>query len=189
MKCKENNPLDYDYIADDFIIVIKQAEDFKFEITKTIRESLTDKKLNLAVCEVEDPDWSQCSCEKIANIKRKVQAVMNIDESDKSLNEIVETYAQAYIKGTEILKLLRISYAEIYEDVMSLIKVYKKQVSLKTAMNIEQTMNSKIFNEILKDFENKLEASCKYFTPASIIELKIDIISMWLADCSLKFRK
>lgn len=34
-----------------------------------------------------------------------------------------------------------------------------------------------------------LNESCDYFTPASIIELKIDIISMWLADCSMKFRK
>lgn len=48
-----DNPTQYDYIADDFDIVIKVTEDFKFEITRTIRESLTDAKLNLAVREVK----------------------------------------------------------------------------------------------------------------------------------------
>ncbi len=42
---------------------------------------------------------------------------------------------------------------------------------------------------ILRDFEQKLSNDFKYFDSASISELKIDIISMWLADCSMEFRK
>lgn len=53
LQAKSGNPSQYDYIVDDFVIVIKVAEDFKFEITKTIRESLTDAKLNIAVREVK----------------------------------------------------------------------------------------------------------------------------------------
>lgn len=190
LNVKAGNPSQYDYIADDFDIVIKVAEDFKFEITKTIRESLTDAKLNLAVREVKDIDWEQCDSEKTENIKRKVKAVMNNDEDeDADFNQIVNMYIESYIKGMEIMRILRVSYAVIYEDVYNLEQVYKKQVTLKTGMNTNKSMNSKIFNEILDDFEKQLKDSCGYFNSASIIELKIDIISMWLADCSMKFRK
>lgn len=190
MKAKANNPSQYDYIADDFDVVIKVAEDFKFEITKTIRESLTDAKLNLAIREVKDIDWEQCDSEKSSNIKRKVKAVMNdIEDEDIYFNQIVNMYIESYIKGIEIMRRLRVSYAAIYEDVYNLEQVYKKQVALKTGMNMDKSMNSKIFNEILDDFEKQLKDSCGYFNSASIIELKIDIISMWLADCSMMFRK
>jgi len=113
----------------------------------------------------------------------------DIDEEDEDFKQIVDTYVVSYIKGLEIMRMLRMSYAAIYEDVYSLEQAYKKQVSLKTGMNTNKSMNSQIFNEILEDFEKKLSESCGYFNPASIIELKIDIISMWLADCSMKFRK
>lgn len=53
----------------------------------------------------------------------------------------------------------------------------------------DRSMNIKVFNDILQDFEKQLKDTCKYFTPESIIELKTDIISMWLADCSMQFRK
>lgn len=190
LKAKMDNPTQYDYIADDFDIVIKVAEDFKFEITRTIRESLTDAKLNLAVREVKDIDWNQCDSEKSSNIKRKVKAVMNdIGDEDDAFNQIVSMYIESYIKGMEIMRMLRVSYAAIYEDVYSLEQAYKKQVTIKTGMNTNKSMNSKIFNDILDDFEKHLKDSCGYFNSASIIELKIDIISMWLADCSMMFRK
>ena len=143
----------------------------------------------MAVREIESPDWSQCDSEKVENIKRKVEAVMG-DRADKdSLNLVVNTYIESYIKGMEILRVLRVSYAEIYEDVYRLEQAYKKQVKIKTNMNTEQSMNSIIFNEILSDFEKQLKEECKYFTMDSIFELKTDIISMWLADCSMQFRK
>lgn len=190
LKAKKDNPEQYDYIADDFIVVIKQAEDFKFEITRTIRESITDKKLNVAVREVKDIDWSLCDSEKVNNIRRKVKAVMDdAEDSDPVLNQVVNMYIESYIKGMEIMKLLRVSYAAIYEDVHGLEQAYKKQVALKTGMNTNKSMNSPIFNEILNDFEVHLKDTCGYFDSASIIELKIDIVSMWLADCSMLFRK
>lgn len=190
LEAKKSNPTQYNYLAENFDIVIKTAEDFKFEITKTIRESLTDAKLNLAVRNVKALNWEKCESEKVDNIKRKVKAVMNdIDENDEYYKLIVDTYVESYIKGMEIMRMLRMSYASIYEDVYGLEQAYKKQVALKTGMNTDKSMNSKIFNEILDDFEKKLSESCGYFNPASIIELKIDIISMWLADCSMQFRK
>lgn len=190
LKAKKENPVQYDYIADDFDIIIKTADDFKFEITRTIRESLTDTKLNLDIRNVKETDWKKCKSEKVDNIKRKVKAVMDdIDEEDDDFKQTVKMYIKSYIKGLEIMRMLRMSYAAIYEDVYNLEQVYKKQVSLKTGMNTNKSMNLQIFNEVLDDFEKKLSDSCKYFDSASIIELKIDIISMWLADCSMKFRK
>lgn len=190
MRVKEKNPKQYDYIADDFRIVIKVAEDFKFEISRIIRESLTDKKLNLVIQNVKQIDWDKCESEKVCNIKRKVRAVMNgVNEEDEIFKQLVKTYVEAYIKGLEIMQKLRISYADIYEDVHNLEQTYKREVSLKTGMNTNKSMNLQIFNEILGDFELKLSKEFKCFNSASISELKIDVISMWLADCSMEFRK
>lgn len=190
LELKKKSPDQYNYIDDNFVIIIKQAEDFKFEITRTIRDSLTDMKLNLTVRQIKVPDWIKCESDKVKNIERKVKAVMGeIGEDDEDFNLLVNTYIDAYIKGMEIFRILRVSYAEIYEDVYNLEQTYKKQVSIKTRMNADKNMNSRIFNEILDDFEKKLKETCKYFATDSIIELKIDIISMWLADCSMQFRK
>ena len=189
LKKKQEEPEQYDYISEDFLIVIKQAEDFRFEITRIIRNSITDTKLNLAIKEVKVPDWQQCDSEKVENIKRKVAAVMGDGYDEGDFNVVVNTYVESYIKGLEIMRILRISYAEIYEDVYTLEQAYKKQVETKTRMNTDKSMNSTIFNEILVDFEKQLKESCGYFSAASIIELKTDIVSMWLADCSMKFRK
>lgn len=187
LKKKKENPLQYNYISEDFIIIIKQAEDFKFEITKTIRNSLVDTKLDLTIRKIKAPHWEKCDSEKVDNIRRKVIAVMNtINEED--LNEVVDTFVKAYVNGMEIMRVLRISYAEIYEDIYTLEQTYKKQVHIKTRLNTNQSLNINIFNDILDDFETKLKANCQYFSEASIIELKTDIISMWLADCSMQFR-
>lgn len=186
----EENPELYDYISPEFIILLMQAEDFSVEITKIIRGSLTDTKLNLAVRNVENPDWSSCESDKVANIRRKVKAVMGeVEDDDPDLNEVVNTFIESYIKGMEIMRILRVSFAEIYEDVFGLTSAYKKQVKIKTLMNKDRTMNSKIFNDILHDFEIKLRETCKYFTEESILELMTDIVSAWLADCSMEFRK
>lgn len=190
LKRKEEDPEQYDYIDSNFIIVIKQAEDFAVEITRIMRKSLTDTKLNLAVRTVEKPNWEDCDSEKAANISRKVKAVMgDVDDDDEDLNDIVDVYVEAYIKGMEIMRMLRVSFTEIYEDVYGLEQTYKKQVKVQTKLNTDRSMNIKVFNDILQDFEKQLKDACKYFTPESIIELKIDIISMWLADCSMQFRK
>ena len=186
---KLGDPNQYDYISDDFIIVIKQAEDFSLEITRIIRKSITDTKLNLAIKKVRNIDWKQCDSEKVENIRRKVDAVMGDDGDEEDLKDIVDTYVQSYMKGLEIMRILRVSYAEIYEDVYGLEQAYKTEVKIRTRLNTDRSMNSEIFNSILKDFENQLKETCKYFTVESIFELKTDIISMWLADCSMKFRK
>lgn len=188
---KATQPEDYKYIDDNFIIVIKQAEDFAVEITRIIRTTLSDVKLNFAIHHTASPDWSKCGSEKVQNINRKVKAVMgNVKGDDEDDFKIaVNTYIEAYISGIDILRNLRISYPEVYEEIFMLEQSYKKQVSLKTRMNIDSTINSKLFNEILDDFEKKLLDQFRYLTYASIIELKLDLVSGWLADCAMEFKK
>ena len=56
-------------------------------------------------------------------------------------------------------------------------------------MNNDKTMNRALFNDILDNFQNKLEHDfSSMFTTASILELKQDLIASWLADCSMEFR-
>ncbi|PQP83595.1 hypothetical protein C0Q44_02575 [Paenibacillus sp. PCH8] len=186
---KRADPQKYDYIDDEFIIVIKQAEDFKVEISRIVRTTLSDMKLNLAIYHTSTLDWSECDSEKVNNIKRKVKAVMgDVDESDEDYIDVVGMYVDFYMKGIEILKKLRVSYPEIYEDIYVLEQAYKKQVSMRTKMNTDSSINAKLFNEILDDFQQRLEQQFTYLTLASVMELKNDLVSGWLADCSMQFR-
>jgi hypothetical protein len=189
LEIKKEQPKKYEYIDDEFVIIIKQAEDLKVELSRIIRTTLSDMKLNLAIYHTSSPDWSKCDSEKVSNIKRKVKAIMgDVDESNSDYNDIVDTYIDSYIKGIEILRVLRVSFAEVYEDIYILEQSYKKQVSLKTKMNTDSSINARLFNEILDDFQSKLEQQFTYLNTASVMELKIDLISGWLADCSMEFR-
>ena len=84
---------------------------------------------------------------------------------------------------------LRINFTEIYEDIIRLEQSYKREVSIKTLMNTDKTMNLTLFDKILNEFHSKLERDfSSRFTEASIGELKQDLIASWLADCSMEFR-
>jgi hypothetical protein len=185
---KAANSTEYTHIADGFQIVIKVAEDFAPEISRIVRGSLTGMKLNLAIEHTDN--WEECDSEKVENIRRKVKAVMHVDDdSDKDLNEVVGIYIGCYISGIEIMNRLRVSFPEIYGNVFELEKSFKQDVSLKTRMNTDHTMNHAVFNDILNDFQSKLEREfATTFTVASIGELKQDMVASWLADCSMEFR-
>lgn len=190
VQAKAADPQSYDHIADDFRILIKCADNYRVEITRIIRKTLTDVKLNFAILHTATPDWENCSSEKVENIKRKVKAIMGtIDDSNRAdYEDVVNLYIQSYIRGLEILQELRTSFTEVYEDIFALEQTYRKQVELRTKMNTNSSINSTLFNQILQDFEDNLIKDFGYLNRASIMELKIDLISGWLADCSMQFR-
>ncbi len=189
LNAKKDKPANYAHISDDFQIVIKTAEDFTPEISRIIRTTLTDMKLNVAIEHLDEPDWSKCDSEKVANIRRKIKAVMLVDDDNEALNKIVGMYVGCYISGLEIMGNLRVNFPEIHEDIFRLEQSYKRDVTIKTLMNTDKKMNSSLFNEILNEFHCKLEQDfSKIFTEASIGELKQDLVASWLADCSMEFR-
>lgn len=189
IKAKKDKPSNYTHIADNFQIIIKTAEDFTLEISRVIRTSLSDVRLNLAIEHSINPDWSKCDSEKVANIRRKIKAIMLVDDANEALNKVVGIYVDCYISGLEILTNLRVNFPEIYEEIYRLEQSYKLDVSIKTLMNMDKTMNRTLFDEILNEFHSKLERDfSSRFTEASIGELKQDLIASWLADCSLEFR-
>ena len=57
LKAKNDNPSVHSHIADSFQIIIKIAEDFKVEISRILRTTITNMRLNLAVQHTESPDW------------------------------------------------------------------------------------------------------------------------------------
>jgi hypothetical protein len=185
---KAANPSENTHIADGFQIVIKVAKDFTPEISRIVRGSLTDMKLNLAGEHTDN--WEECDSGKVENIRRKVKAVMHVDDdSDEDVNKVVGMYIGCYISGIKIMNHLRIDFPEIYGGVFRLEESFKQDVSLKTLMNKDHSLNQTNFNEILDDFQNKLE---KEFSPvfevATIRELRQDLVASWLADCSMEFR-
>jgi len=191
LKLKAREPDKYTIISNDFRIIIKIAEDYRIEITRLIRSTLTDVKLNFAILhESVTPNWEKCDSTKVENIRRKVKAIMgDINDNNKDdYIEVVNLYSNAYIVGLNILRILRKSYIEVYEDIISLEQSYKKQVALQTKMNTDSSINAHLFTKILDDFESKLKSECLYLNMATIMELKIDIVSGWLADCSMQFK-
>ena len=189
LEAKRNTPSSFTHIADDFKILIKIAEDFTPEISRIIRTNLTDMQINLAVQHQEMTEWSKCDSQKVANIRRKVGAVMRVSDDDPGLNYIIGVYIDYYITGIEIMNDLQLSFPEIYEDLYKLEQSYKKEVSIKTRMNTNLLLNQSLFNSILDEFQGKLEKDfSRMLTQASIVELKQDLIASWLADCSMDFR-
>ena len=187
---KLNNPSAYSHIADDFRIIIKIAEDLAPEISKILRTTITNNRLNFAIQHVSPPDWSQCDSTKVENIRRKIKAVMHIDnDSDPALNRVIELYVDFYISGMENMASLRINFPEIYEDLYKLEQSFKNEVSIKTLMNTDHSMNQSVFTSILTEFGEKLEKEfSNIFNQASIGEIKQDLVASWLADCSMEFR-
>lgn len=189
LKAKNDNPSDYEHIAENFQIAIKTAEDFKPEISRIIRTSLSDVQLNLAIEHSSEADWSKCDSKKVANIRRKIKAIMLVADDDEALNRVIGMYVDCYISGLEIMNNLRVNFPEIYEDIYRLEQSYKRDVSFKTLINTDKTMNRTLFESILDDFHSKLERDfSSRFTEASIGEIKHDLVVSWLADCSLEFR-
>ena len=189
LTAKEKNPVSLAHISDDFKILIKVAEDFTPEISRIIRTNLTDMKLNFAIQHQESPDWSKCDSQKVANIRRKVGAVMHVDENDPDLNFVINVYVDYYIAGLEIINNLQLHFPEFYEDLYKLEQSYKREVAVKTRMNTNRQLNQSVFDNILDEFQEKLEKDfSKMLTQASIVELKQDLVASWLADCSMEFR-
>lgn len=176
------------YIDPEIRLVPKVAEDFKVEFVRLIRNPLVDLKLNMTVKSVAKVDWTDCPAEKINNIKRKIKAIMHIDEDDTDFKEMVAYWAEAYLKGIEIMSKLQESCGSIYEDLFELEQQYKRDVSMQSRMNPDHSLNYKIFMEILQKFEETLKEQFSCFSESNIMELKRDLVSGWLADCSLQFK-
>ena len=186
LQTKASSPKKYEYIADDFVILIKTAANYRVEITRLLRETLTDVKLNFAVLHTDLMNWEECDSVKVANIEKKVKAIVGQENDD--IKEFVDMYLGFYMKGLSILNMLRENFLDIYEDIVQLEQTYKKEVQIKTMLNTKNEINSQLFLEILNDFGQKLEKDFNYLNSASIMELKLDLVSGWLADCSMRFR-
>lgn len=188
IETKKKNIELYSYIDDDFSIKIKVADDFKVEMSRLIRNSCLDIKLNMAIKDA-DIDLSKCESEKVENIKRKVKAVMGeISEQDEHYINLVNIYVEYYMRGIELLKIFSTDFPEVYGDINELLLAYKKKVYSRTLFNPDKSMNAAIFNEILAEFGVRLEQEFKYLSFASVTELQHDMIAGWLADCSMEFR-
>ena len=188
MEYKKRNSEQCDYISEDFTITIKVVDDFKLELSRIIRNDY-DSKIDLTVLRKKKVDWTNCDNAKVNNVKRKIKAVMNgIDDNDEDYIDIVNTYMESYVIGIELMEKLRKDQVDLYEQIIGLETTYKRRVEIKTKTNTDSSINQKLFTEILDEFQNVLEKEFPYLSSASIGELKDDMISSWLADCSMQFR-
>ena len=146
-------------------------------------------RMDLTFLRKKKIDWSDCESVKVNNVKRKIKAVMNdIDEDDEDYIDLVNTYMESYVIGIELMEKLRTTQVDVYEQIMKLEQAYKREVSMKTKMNTDSSINYQLFSNILDDFQAVLEKEFPYLTRASVGELKDDMVSSWLADCSMQFK-
>ena len=189
LNTKSKNPDDYQYISEDFKIVVKCANDFAPEIAKIILSPYKEYIIQLDKLDISKEDISKCESEKVANVKRKVHAIIDNQTIDISQeNSLVDIFIKSYLEGKYHMSELRITLPEVYEQIFRLESNCKDEAKLKTLL-LSQTDNRKVFAEILKDFENKLTTQFSDSLDVTTIDiLKRDLIASWLADCSLEFR-
>lgn len=184
----KNDPITFSYIDSNIRLIPKVAEDFKAELIRLIRNPLADVKLNAAVKTIKKIDWTLCPADKIENIKRKLKAIMQTSEDNSEFEDMLDFWAQSYLKGIEIMNRLQESCGSVYEELFELEQQYKKDVSMRSKMNPDHSINYSLFMDILDKFEQTIRKQFDCFTEPSILELKWDLVSGWLADCSLQFK-
>lgn len=73
---------------------------------------------------------------------------------------------------------------------MGLEQTCKGDVFIKTRMVSDTSENSKLFWDLLDEFENRLKEQFSTTIDLAFIgEIKQDLVASWLADCSMEFRK
>lgn len=188
-KTRESNLELYDYISEDFRIIVKVAEDFRIELSRILRSSLTDIAMNIELSNYTKPDWSKSDNTKINNIKRKILAIApNLEDNLDSFNHILDLYMTHYLEGIEKFERLGKSFPDIRKDLLDLETAFKMNVTTKTLMNTDKTLNSKIFNELGDEFEKKLREDFSFLSNTTTMNLKWNLVCKWLADCSMEFK-
>lgn len=181
-----SKPNEYGYISPDFHIYIVNFEALKRWSIEAIRSNLLHTKLDLTTSNNEIHDWRECPSDKIENIRRKVQAVKPT-ASTENVEETVHHFATAYLEGLQLIERIRVGYPDLYEELYSLQQSYTRIVKSKSLMLGDSSMNSSHFQGILDDFGHQLEKQFNVITPDTIAMLQNDLVSGWLADCSLSF--
>lgn len=186
-KLKQDDPAKYSIISDDFDIILKTAEDFPDEIYRYVIHDITENKVKIDIKREKYIDITKCDSDKVANIKRKIKAIMNCDETDDRFIAVVNGYVSAYMYGIELLQKLNKDWPALYQEIFGLMEANKNDVHMRTLMNTDRSINKQLFDQIMNEFVNSLK-EIKGLSQSAIIELKQDIIAGWLADCNMEFK-
>lgn len=189
LSTKEKDLQLYDYISEDFDIIIKVADDYMVELSTIVRSKITNVKLNIVLNENSKPNWTSCDIDKINNVKRKLIAIQpDLSNYPDQFNELLDMYMTFYMLGIEQLERLNDNFPDIRKDILELTSSFRSEVTIKTLFNTDKTLNSKLFIELGETFEKNLRRDFDFLSSASIMNLKNNIVASWLADCSMEFK-
>jgi hypothetical protein len=177
------------HFDDNLIVVLKTADDFKPEIYRLARSNYMNIGIELTRDKMKEINFDECDSHKVQNVIRKVQAIMDSGENEKS-KKMVNFYMNAYLDGLEILEDLRANFNDIYIDLVKLRDSYKNRAMNLTMMNSNAQSNYSIFDRIMNEFEEKImKEFANVITESSAAELCLDIVAGWLADCTMEFTR
>jgi len=111
---------------------------------------------------------------------------MNANPSQKLRHTPMRIHLE--IRSLIIAARPRICQMSIYEDLFALEQQHKKDVAARSRMNPDRSLNHKLFDEVLDRFETSIRNQFTCFSDDAILELRRDLVSGWLADCSLQFK-
>lgn len=186
---EKKHELGLDYIDDNFKILVKVGQDFMEEINKLV--SLGMSKFDIRLKDTEPLNYNECDSEKIANIKRKLKVVINPDDNPNmniKYDRMVEIMIKYYLEGIKIKNNVKQINTELYEKIISIDTMFKKDIEIKCIMTPLGTIHMDTYNQIIKDFESELKKEMgDLITMESIGDLKWNLMSAWLADCPMDF--
>lgn len=177
------------HFDENFDVILKIADDFKPQIYRLARSNYMNIGIELTRDKMKEIDFDQCNSQKVENVVRKVQAIMDAGESEKS-KKMINFYMNAYLDGIEILEDLRANFNDIYIDLVKLRDSYKNKAMNLTMMNPNSQSNYTVFDKIMNEFEQKImNEFANVITESSAAELCLDIVAGWLADCTMEFAR
>lgn len=176
-------------ISDDIKLYIKDQDDFLPEL-QMLTFGLNEYKITMP--EITNIDYSKCDSEKLGNIKRKLRNLLESQKEeidDNELTKLVNIYVTFYLKGLQVINMLENDLPHIYEKLIQLENSYRDDVEIKCLVNQDKSMNNQIFQNTLKEFQEKLKLELGNIVTDSFIgQIKQELIGKWLADCPLDFK-
>ncbi|MDU1053375.1 hypothetical protein [Clostridium baratii] len=184
---KEIRKNNLDYISSDFKIYIKDCDEFVHEIFRYVKIN-SDLKLSFELDESQDIDLLNCPSMQRENIVRKVKKIDSTGRED-ICDKMVKKFTKEYLEWVMLKDIINRKSPELYERIIKIEEAYKNDMEFKCLLAASSgEANFKTFKEIIDEFEKLLLNELgEIVDKTSIIQMKLEIVSSWLADCPLEF--
>lgn len=185
-KTKEVLEKKLSHVADDFQIVLKDADSFFKTEIETFR-SKTRRFLNITNPEIESNEivnWKDNNTTLTETLSGKLSK-LGMDED--TLNNCINLHIKYYLALDKIMKEAFDKNKEVYDEIVNSFTAKTRSIEMRSSMKEVQKLGD--INNDLIELETMLKEKLNEFIRPEIREhLKICKISDWLIMCPLDFK-